>query len=195
LQVPSGQRFQFFIKLDKDAGSAYTMRVSANVVPQVITGYAILEYGKSDAELKAPAEGYPPIPQSKPYMNYSSGAIDGAKVFEPFTQGPPFPANPPPKTSNGTLFLEMSRPLATVWAANDTGLIADIFEDMSPLIWDTVWPGVQEAIDNGTGPYANTKLIEADSISFVPLMTTLDLVINVTGAEYVLDLFTLKNIG
>ncbi|KIY43564.1 hypothetical protein FISHEDRAFT_52806 [Fistulina hepatica ATCC 64428] len=197
ISVPSGVRFQVLVKLDKDPGSAYTVRVAANVVPQILSGYAILQYVSIDntvtTEFKVPAEGYPSLPVSVAYMDYTGTALttaDGltanATEFEPLTSSPYIPSKPPlpdgsdTNMSIETLFLDMSRPNATVWAANHTGLQPSLYENLStPIIWDGVWQEVMQTLDNETGALSGTRLMAADSITAVDNGTIVDLIIRV----------------
>lgn len=164
------------MKLDKAAGSSYTIRVASNVVPQFISGYAILQYAGDAQELVKPAAGYPALPTSTASLSYSGALLttaDGldanATLFD--ESGPaaaPYIANPPPSNDEvkQTLFFDMSRPNATIWAINNTGLPQGLYEDNeSPLIWDSVWKEVLEADD---GPLAGTPLLMAKSVYVVP---------------------------
>ncbi|KAF8910322.1 multicopper oxidase-domain-containing protein [Mucidula mucida] len=172
----SGQRVSVAVKLDKAAGSSYTIRVASNVVPQFISGYAILQYAGDAQELVKPAAGYPALPTSTASLSYSGALLttaDGldanATLFD--ESGPaaaPYIANPPPSNDEvkQTLFFDMSRPNATIWAINNTGLPQGLYEDNeSPLIWDSVWKEVLEADD---GPLAGTPLLMAKSVYVVP---------------------------
>ncbi|TRM69923.1 Cupredoxin [Schizophyllum amplum] len=190
LSVPSGVRYQAMIKLDKDAGSAYTIRAAANVVPQVLTGYGILQYTprmvtNSPNTFSSPADGYPALPPSTASMDYtgkpntSSGA---ATELDPWTDAPPFPAIPPLTEEDGNItlvVLDMSRANATTWAANHTGLAGVLYEDNDPLLWPAMWQAAQEAIEEGTGSLAGSALINATSITFLPNDTIVDIVIKV----------------
>lgn len=145
ISVPSGVRYQVMVKLDKDDGSAYTIRAAANVVPQVITGYGVLQYtdvpgrANSKENFAAPTEGYPALPQSSAAMDYTGAPIaisdiaeDAATELDPWTDAPPFPASPPLMESDGNItmvVLGMSRPNATTWAANSTGLQGPLYEE------------------------------------------------------------------
>lgn len=186
------------IKLDKEPGSSYTIRVSANVLPQSISGYAILQYASSDgrlAPLSKPAPGFPALPTSSAFISYAStplttaqGLSANATEFDPSGPGAaPYIRNPPPSTEfvSQTLFFHMSRPNATSWAINDTGLQSDMYENSErPLIWESVWSGVVEAVMDGVGPYVNSSLVESDSIYLVPnLNTVVDLIFLVPNQD------------
>ncbi|KAL1738426.1 multicopper oxidase-domain-containing protein, partial [Schizophyllum fasciatum] len=198
ISIPSGVRFQFMVKLDKDAGSAYTIRSAANVVPQVITGYGILQYGgnsTANTSIKntfaAPAQGYPALPQSSASMDYTGaplGRNDTAKTpsaeLDPWTDAPPFPARPPLTEADGNItmvVLGMNRPNSTTWAANSTGLKGPLYEDGNPLIWPSVWKPAAEAMQNNSGPLAGSALINAKSVTILPNDTIVDVVMTVTG--------------
>ncbi|KAL8280520.1 hypothetical protein RQP46_007168 [Phenoliferia psychrophenolica] len=44
ISVPMGERYSVFVKLDKLVGESFNIRTAANVMPQVVSGYAILHY-------------------------------------------------------------------------------------------------------------------------------------------------------
>lgn len=174
------------IKLDKEPGSSYTIRVSANVLPQIISGYGILQYDSNNGQLAPllkPAHGFPALPTSNASISYASiplttaqGLAANATEFDP--SGPnaaPYIPNPPPSTDfvAQTLFFHMSRPNATSWAINDTGLQIGMYENTErPLIWKSVWSEVVEAVQDGVGPYVNSSLVESGSVYLVPVPNT-----------------------
>ena len=202
VSVPSGVRYQFLVKLDKDAGAAYTIRAAANVVPQVITGYGVLQYsGNSTINTStkntfvAPATGYPALPTSAASMDYTGAPVgrnDTAKTLttelDPWVDAPPFPARPPLTEADGNItmvILGMSRPSSTTWAANNTGLQGPLYEEGDPLIWPSVWKPAAEAMQNNSGPLAGSALINAKSVTILPNDTIVDVIMTVTGEQYV----------
>ncbi|KAF8597298.1 laccase [Ceratobasidium sp. AG-I] len=102
--IPIGERYQFFIKLDKPV-SNYAVRVAASVLPQRLSGYAVLQYNTSapipsdalsiNAPTKAQSPVYTtPLPKN-PYIDYAGQAIGSARELDP-AEIKPYPANPPP---------------------------------------------------------------------------------------------------
>ncbi|KAL1727350.1 Cupredoxin [Schizophyllum commune] len=190
ISIPAGTRFQVMVKLDKDAGSSYTIRAAANVVPQMLTGYGILQYkgAKQQNTFAPPAQGYPALPSSKPSMAYDSKPVaadnnlnaTSAPEFDPFVDGPPFPAKPPILQGNTTLVvLDMSRHNVTRWAANHTGLPGTLYEDHDPILWPEVYAEVKEAIEYGTGSFAGSLVMDAMSMTILPNDTIVDILIKV----------------
>lgn len=188
-------RAQVAIKLDKAPGSAYTIRIAANVAPQMISGYAVLQYASLDGTTAefVKAEGYPALPPSKPSVHYSgallttaTGLSHNATDFDDYGTGAaPFVASSPPGNDQvaQTFFFDMSRPNGTIWAMNDTGLHQSLYEDNGPLIWDSVWRSV--AADK-------SGVLGAHSIDFVNQKdAVVDLVFVVNENSYVV-LFSLK---
>lgn len=200
------------VKLDGKPGNAFTIRVAgkfplsdaacsnandaykrlANVAPQVISGYAVLQYESYDKPLNPtpfakPADGYPSLPTSTPYMDYSSVMLNNATEFNfGAPNAAPFIALPPPSNDevHQTIFLDMSRPNATMWAANGTGLHHSLYEEIDPLIWKDVWQSVEEAIDENEGSFVGSPLIMADSIAVVPeLGSVVDLIFVVAAGQ------------
>ncbi|KAG7443568.1 uncharacterized protein BT62DRAFT_1033638 [Guyanagaster necrorhizus] len=194
----SGVRVQALVKLTGTPGEAYTIRVAANVVPQVKSGYGILQYASPDPfvtpTLVKPSVGYPALPTSAASIDYTgtllttaTGAKCNATEFDYTSeQASPYIADPPPSNNNvtQTLFLNMKRPNATTWTANGTGLQTGLYENGEPLIWDSVWRGVLEAADEDTGPFAGSQLVLADSVYVVPEQgSVVDLIFLVHGAQ------------
>ncbi|KAK0467199.1 Cupredoxin [Desarmillaria tabescens] len=198
VSLHSGVRVQALVKLTGTPGEAYTIRVAANVAPQVKTGYGILQYASPDPSatptLVKPAAGYPALPTSTAYIDYSSAALTtatgaecNATIFDYTSdQAAPYVADPPPSNDQvaHTFFLNMKRPNATIWTANGTGLQTGVYENGDPLIWDSVWRGVLEAATENVGPYAGSSLVLADSVYVVPEVgSVVDLIFIVHGAN------------
>ncbi|CCO37899.1 Laccase-1 [Rhizoctonia solani AG-1 IB] len=103
--IPIGERYQFFVKLDQPV-SDYTIRVAAVVLPQIISGHAILSYTVNGAtSVGAVKTSIPPTPKT-PYIDYAGTIIKGGKdLITPALS--PFPAMPPPQ-GNPSLTLNMN---------------------------------------------------------------------------------------
>ncbi|PBK99629.1 hypothetical protein ARMGADRAFT_1125788 [Armillaria gallica] len=198
VSLHSGVRVQALVKLTGTPGQAYTIRVAANVQPQVKSGYGIFQYASPDPSvtptLVKPAAGYPALPTSTPFIDYTgaplttaTGGTCNATVFDYASdQAAPYVADPPPSNDQvaHTLFLNMRRPNGITWVANGTGLQTGLYENGDPLIWDSVWREVLEAATENTGPFAGSELVEADSLYVVPeLGSVVDLVFRVHGSN------------
>jgi hypothetical protein len=120
-------------------------------------------------------------------MDYSSIMLDNATQFNYSSpSAAPFIAFPPPSNDEvqQTIFLDMSRPNATIWAANGTGLHHSLYEGIEPLIWTDVWKGVEEAMEDNEGSFAGSSLIMANSITVVPeLGSVVDLIFVVAAGK------------
>ncbi|KIY71220.1 multicopper oxidase [Cylindrobasidium torrendii FP15055 ss-10] len=188
----SGMRIQAALKLDGEPGSSYTIRAAALVVPQLISGYAVLQYkpcnDKASAKLVSPARGFPALPASTPYIGYNGlpltvadGLQRNATIFE--QAGPlaaPFIPTPPPSNDEvaQTFIYTMSRPNATQWAMNGTGLNRMYYEDNNPLIWKSVY---QPFVDGTAG---NTSMANSHSIEVIDnLNSVVDLIITVPNQD------------
>ncbi|CEL56414.1 Laccase-1 OS=Emericella nidulans (strain FGSC A4 / ATCC 38163 / CBS 112,46 / NRRL 194 / M139) GN=yA PE=2 SV=3 [Rhizoctonia solani AG-1 IB] len=86
--------------------SDYTIRVAAVVLPQIISGHAILSYTVNGAtSVGAVKTSIPPTPKT-PYIDYAGTIIGGGKdLITPALS--PFPATPPPQ-GNPSLTLNMN---------------------------------------------------------------------------------------
>ncbi|CAE6358361.1 unnamed protein product [Rhizoctonia solani] len=103
--IPIGERYQFFLKLDQPV-SDYTIRVAAVVLPQIISGHAILSYTVNGAtSVGAVKTSVLPTPKT-PYIDYAGTIIKGGKDLITLALSP-FPAMPPPQ-GNPSLTLNMN---------------------------------------------------------------------------------------
>ncbi|KIY64641.1 multicopper oxidase [Cylindrobasidium torrendii FP15055 ss-10] len=190
--VNAGSRFQAAIKLDGQAGDAFNIRAAALTGVQFLSGYAILQYSSADGgnttQLVSPAEGYPALANSTAYISYTGdslttadGLAENATAFNPSgPQAAPFVASVPPSSDavvDYTFIYDMSRPNATRYAMNATGLHPSMYEDSDPLVWKSVY---QPFLDgSATGAVANSHSIEVVD----KLNATIDLIISVTYAK------------
>ncbi|KAG8737848.1 hypothetical protein FRC10_007601 [Ceratobasidium sp. 414] len=109
--IPIGERYQFFVKLDQPAGD-YLIRTSAVVLPQIITGYAIMSYNTPKADpTKLPTA-------KKPWIDYAGNIINNG-VDLVMNNLSPFPAAPPPQgKADLTLNLDVTRTDEFGWVLN-----------------------------------------------------------------------------
>jgi len=118
-------------------------------------------------------------------MDYTSLLINNGTEFSFLSPGAlPFTPNPPPSNDEvtQTIFFDMSRPNATTWAANGTGLPFEVYEETDPLIWEDVWTDVQEEIEQGQGEFVDSPLLMAHSVAVIPTLgSVVDLVFVVKG--------------
>ncbi|QRV81435.1 Multicopper oxidase [Ceratobasidium sp. AG-Ba] len=114
--VPIGERYTFFIKLDKPV-TDYTVRVAASVLPQRLSGYAVLQYNtKAPVSTKWDGANTPtkvikravyttPTPKNQ-YMDYAGQPIGSAREVDT-SQIKPYPANPPPKPAPSQQYVDV----------------------------------------------------------------------------------------
>ncbi|KAG9124387.1 hypothetical protein FRC07_011817 [Ceratobasidium sp. 392] len=128
--IPIGERFSFFIKLDKPIGD-YTVRVAAAVLPQRLSGYAVLQYntrapiptkrGLLDAPTRVKRAIYTTPAPKNPYIDYAGSPIGSAREVNP-ADIKPYPALPPPIPAAGqikTIRLNATRTAEMTWFLNN----------------------------------------------------------------------------
>lgn len=127
VNVPPGERFSAMIQLNKPAGD-YTIRVSATITPQFISGYGVLSYNPT-------ASSSTTLPAAKNQaMDYGGNPLPGFKELDPLTLTP-FPALPPPTTATQTFIFEMFRLTSLTWAMNQDPFGA-FLELAEPLLFE-----------------------------------------------------------
>ncbi|KAL7417735.1 Cupredoxin [Mrakia frigida] len=130
IDIAMGERYAVFVKLDKAAGSSYNIRAAANVLPQVLTGYALLSYEpttpkrdhKKHRGTKTNSTVSPPTATASSLASIAYGGepLDPSNytLFNA-SYHPPYPSNPPPLgEANVTIQLDLSLQSATVWVMN-----------------------------------------------------------------------------
>ncbi|CAE6433174.1 unnamed protein product [Rhizoctonia solani] len=144
--IPIGERFQFFIKLDKPLKD-YTVRVAASVLPQRLSGYAVLQYN-ANAPVKRDLLAIEPPTKVKrtvystphpknPYIDYAGQAIGSARELNSLDIKP-FPANPPPKPSPDqivTIRLDAQRTSELGWFLNNRTW-TELPDSATPVLFD-----------------------------------------------------------
>ncbi|KAF8674894.1 multicopper oxidase family [Rhizoctonia solani] len=116
--IPIGERYQFFVKLDQPVGD-YVIRTAAVVLPQLISGYAILSYVNSGKTGAGVVEKYALPAAKKPYIDYAGNIINGGVDLVQANLSP-FPASPPPQgASDLTLALNVTRSSEFGWPKDD----------------------------------------------------------------------------
>ncbi|KAK4700301.1 hypothetical protein P7C70_g5947, partial [Phenoliferia sp. Uapishka_3] len=151
ISIPMGERYSVFIKLNKAAGSAFTIRTSANVAPQIMSGYAILHYSANgeDTVFTSPVA-------STPYIGYGSELLSTTSRLFNATHHPPYPAFAPPLgPADLTIKLHIDRysPTAYVLNSEPFGLWREV--ETPPLFSPT------ETINaNLTVPYKSGQIVD-----------------------------------
>ncbi|KAG8726945.1 hypothetical protein FRC10_006608, partial [Ceratobasidium sp. 414] len=145
--IPIGERYQFFVKLNQTAGD-YLIRTSAVVLPQLITGYAIMSYNTPKAD---PTK----LPTSKnPWVDYAGNIINGG-VDLVMSNLSPYPALPPPQgPADRTLNLNVTRIEEFGWVLNGNKW-HELPDDTTPLLFNPsviseLDPKVYMSYENGT---------------------------------------------
>ncbi|KAG8750576.1 hypothetical protein FRC12_012825 [Ceratobasidium sp. 428] len=109
--IPIGERYQFFVKLDQTPGD-YLIRTAAVVLPQIMTGYAIMSYNTPKADpTKLP-------PAKSPWIDYAGNIINGGTdlIMDKLS---PYPSTPPPQgKADRTLILDVTRTEEFGWVLN-----------------------------------------------------------------------------
>ncbi|EUC57222.1 conidial pigment biosynthesis oxidase Arb2, putative, partial [Rhizoctonia solani AG-3 Rhs1AP] len=124
--IPIGERYQFFVKLDQTPGD-YLIRTAAVVMPQMMTGYAILSYtstGTTGAGLVSTTT----LPAAKtPYIDYAGGITNGGVDLITANMAP-YPANPPPQgKADLTLALNVTRTGEFGWPSEIASLDPKVY--------------------------------------------------------------------
>ncbi|CAE6414622.1 unnamed protein product [Rhizoctonia solani] len=144
--IPIGERFQFFIKLDKPLKD-YTVRVAASVLPQRLSGFAVLQYN-ANAPIKRDLMAIEPPTKVKrtvystphpknPYIDYAGQAIGSARELNAIDIKP-FPANPPPNPSPDqivTIRLDAERTSELGWFLNNRTW-TELADSTAPVLFD-----------------------------------------------------------
>ncbi|KAG8932234.1 hypothetical protein FRC03_002854 [Tulasnella sp. 419] len=127
LTMPPGERMHVMVKLDQPEGD-YAIRIATRVTPQVISGYAVLSYNKTDKTGTV-------IPDAKnPVINYGSDLIAGKKELDPITLTAWPDSVVPPKTANFTAILHLKRVTSLEWALNHNPFAA-FLEEEEPIMF------------------------------------------------------------
>ncbi|KAG8698007.1 hypothetical protein FRC08_006197 [Ceratobasidium sp. 394] len=122
--IPIGERYQFFVKLDQPIAD-YTIRVAAVVLPQLISGHAILSYRTDCPTGNGLVQAYKlPTPKT-PYINYAGSIINGGTDLVT-AQLAPYPNTPPPQ-GNASLTLNMDVARNT-WTPPPDGFVPLLFQ-------------------------------------------------------------------
>ena len=118
------------VKLDQAVGD-YAIRVAANVVPQFISGYAVLSYSKTNTT------GTVIPPPKNPGIDYGSRPLAGKTELAPMSLQA-FPATiKPPQTPNVTLQFQLHRGDSLTWILNKDPFHAHL-EEADPLLLNPV---------------------------------------------------------
>lgn len=140
--IPIGERYQFFVKLDQPVGD-YVIRTAAVVLPQLISGYAILSYtttGATGTGLVTKTT----LPSAKnPWIDYAGNIINGGTDLVQANLAP-FPDYPPPQgKANVTLTFNVTRTSEFGWVLNGNSWHQPA-DDFTPLLFQ---PGQISSLD------------------------------------------------
>ncbi|KAG9088810.1 hypothetical protein FRC07_012470, partial [Ceratobasidium sp. 392] len=115
--IPIGERYQFFVKLDQPVAD-YTIRVAAVVLPQIISGHAILSYTTTGSTGYGQVKtSVLPTPKT-PYIDYAGSIVNGGTDLVTAKLAP-YPNTPPPQgKADVTLRLNVTRTDEFGWVLN-----------------------------------------------------------------------------
>ncbi|KAJ1302187.1 hypothetical protein OPQ81_001014 [Rhizoctonia solani] len=141
--IPIGERYQFFVKLDQPVGD-YVIRTAAVVLPQLISGYAILSYVNSGKTGAGIVEKYTLPAAKNPYIDYAGNIINGGFDLVQANMAP-FPAYAPPQgKADVTLALNVTRSSEFGWVLNGNSW-HEPADDFTPLLFQ---PGQIASLDD-----------------------------------------------
>ncbi|CAE6471189.1 unnamed protein product [Rhizoctonia solani] len=154
--IPIGERYQFFVKLDQPVGD-YVIRTAAVVLPQLISGYAILSYVNSGKTGTGVVEKYTLPAAKNPYIDYAGNIINGGVDLVQANLSP-FPAYPPPQgPADLTLPLNVTRSSEFGWVLNGNSW-HEPGDDFTPLLFQ---PGQVASLDDKVYfSYGNGTLVD-----------------------------------
>ncbi|KAF8756654.1 multicopper oxidase family [Rhizoctonia solani] len=134
------------IPLDKPLKD-YTVRVAASVLPQRLSGYAVLQYNakapvkrdilRTETPTRVKRTVYTTPHPKNPYIDYAGQAIGSARELNPIDIKP-FPANPPPKPSPDqivTIRLDAERTSELGWFLNNKTW-TELPDSATPVLFD-----------------------------------------------------------
>jgi hypothetical protein len=112
VSIPIGERFEVMVRLDRPPAD-YTIRVASDVPLQILSGYAVLSYERYGR----PAQFTSPPAAVDPAIDYGAVVASGKTLLNPLSLKP-WPAIPPPQTSDKTFKLLLGNVNSTAWALN-----------------------------------------------------------------------------
>ncbi|KAF0644268.1 hypothetical protein FPSE5266_12191 [Fusarium pseudograminearum] len=143
-----GERISILVHLDKSPGD-YAIRLSSLRTEQVIQGLGILRYPSktNDNEITK-------IPTSRPWVHLNGTLMSTSSTSMDEMKLAPFPARPPPPTSDQTvkLFINMTGPSA--WSLG-LGSHQAFRQQLPPVLWEedsrgSTTLGAQNVLRNGS---------------------------------------------
>ncbi|CAF3501396.1 hypothetical protein SNK05_006234 [Fusarium graminearum] len=142
-----GERISILVHLDKSPGD-YAIRLTSLRTEQVIQGLGILRYpSKTNNKITK-------VPTSKPWVHLNGTLISTSSTSMDEMKLAPFPARPPPWTSDQTvkLFINMTGPSA--WSLG-LGSHQAFRQQLPPVLWEEdsrggTTLGVQNVLRNGS---------------------------------------------
>lgn len=122
------------VRLDQKPGD-YAIRVTSLRNEQIIQGIGILRYAKDHPRSDASASGIDAVPNTRPWVHLNGSLVDHSLVAMDETKLRPFPARPPPATSDSTLKFFVNMTGTSSWALN-IGPHQAFRQQLPPLLWD-----------------------------------------------------------
>ncbi|KAG8162326.1 hypothetical protein KVR01_008091 [Diaporthe batatas] len=129
-----GERISILVRLNKKPGD-YAVRLTSLRPEQVIQGIGILRYAKSQSTSDASPSGIDAVPNTKPWVHLNGTLVDDSLVAMDETKLTPYPARPPPATSDSTLKFFVNMTGTGSWALN-IGPHQAFRQQLPPLLWD-----------------------------------------------------------
>ena len=142
-----GDRISVLVALDQKPAE-YAIRLSGLAIEQVIQGFSVLRYpGVKENRV----DGVMQVPNSKPYIDIAGNPIGRGILMDEMTDLAPFPARPPPQTSDHTLRFAIKNPQPSVW------LLASephqgFRQQLPPILWNepSMGPTTFGGLQNGS---------------------------------------------
>lgn len=122
------------VRLNQKPGD-YAIRVTSLRAEQIIQGIGILRYAKDHPSSDASASGIDAVPNTRPWVHLNGSLVDHSLVAMDETKLRPFPARPPPATSDSTLKFFVNMTGTSSWALN-IGPHQAFRQQLPPLLWD-----------------------------------------------------------
>jgi L-ascorbate oxidase len=122
------------VRLDKNPGD-YAVRLTSLRPEQIIQGIGILRYAKAQQGSDRPLSSAEPVPKTNSWVHLNGSLIDDTLVAMDETKLAPYPARPPPPTSDSTLKFMVNMTGTGSWALN-LGPHQAFRQQLPPLLWD-----------------------------------------------------------
>ncbi|KAG9003734.1 hypothetical protein FRB90_011134, partial [Tulasnella sp. 427] len=152
VNIPPGERYQALVPLDQPSGD-YQIRIAANVLPQKISGFAVLSYVPTENSCKT----VPPA-TAKLGLGYGADVLPGFKELNVSTLAAYPSSLIPPREANVTVTMIVKRLSSLTWSLNKDPYLPFMELD-EPLIFD---PKSAQKIDQNLVPsYPQNSVVDA----------------------------------